>query len=252
MPLFPRLPSYLSRLFTSRRTKSARSAYDLWAEDYDDQPQNLVLAWDEEIFSMLLGWTDLENRVVVDIGCGTGRHWQKILDKNPSRLAGYDVSAGMLKHLIIKYPQAECRLLSGHQLTELPDASVGCILSTLTMAHFKNVEKVLREWTRVLQPGGSMIITDFHPAALAKGGKRTFRYQKRTIAIRNYLHPIDAIKNLARQLGLQVLRLVEKPIDESAKHFYEAQNAIEVYEIWKGTPVIYGMLLKKAECSSVI
>ena len=39
--------------------------------------------------------------------------------------------------------------------------------------------------------------------------------------------------------------LIEKRIDESAKPFYEAQNAMNVYEKWKGTPVIYGMLLKK-------
>lgn len=233
----------------ARQFKNAKGAYDLWAEDYDDQPQNLVLAWDEEIFSMLLDCVDIENKVVVDIGCGTGRHWQKILDKNPRGLSGYDVSEGMLKKLVEKFPQAEYHLLSGHQLPELPDESVGCILSTLTLAHLIDIGKVFLEWNRVLEPGGVMIITDFHPAALAKGGKRTFNYHEKTIAIRNYVHSIDSIKDFARQLKLQVFRLMEKPIDESAKHFYEAQNAIKVYEIWKGTPVIYGVLLKKAHAA---
>lgn len=245
MPALSKLPTYFSSLFFKQKYKPAETAYNLWAENYDDQPHNLMLAWDEEIFSVLLNSIDIRNKILTDVGCGTGRHWQKIFDKNPKQVFGYDVSEGMLKKLKEKFPHATTHLLSGNKLPELQDESVDCVLSTLTIAHIQNAEQALREWNRVLKPGGTMIITDYHPEVLAKGGKRTFSYHEKTIAIKNYVHTIDDIKEATGQLGLQVLRLVEKPIDESAKHFYEAQNAINVYETWKGTPVIYGILLKK-------
>ena len=245
MPVLPKIPGYFSSLFFKQNYKLAESAYDLWAENYDNQPCNLMLARDEEIFSALLNSIDLKNKTVTDVGCGTGRHWQKIFDKNPQRLFGYDVSEGMLQKLNEKFPQAHTRLLSGNKLPGLHDEYVDCIVSTLTIAHIQNAKQALHEWNRVLKPGGAMIITDYHPSALAKGGKRTFTHHKKTIAIKNYVHTIDDIKDLARQLHLEVSRLVEKPIDESAKHFYEAQNAMKVYEAWRGTPVIYGILLKK-------
>ncbi len=245
MSALSKLPTYFSSLLFSQKYKSAESAYDLWAENYDDQPHNLMLAWDEEIFSVLLNSIDIKNKIVADVGCGTGRHWQKIFDKKPEKVVGFDVSEGMLRKLNEKFPQSETHLLSENKLRELQDESVDCILSTLTIAHIQDAGQALLEWNRVLKPNGMMIITDYHPAALAKGGKRTFSYREETIAIKNYVHTVDDIKKVTGQLGLQILRLMEKIIDESAKHFYEAQNAINVYETWKGTPVIYGILLKK-------
>ena len=65
--------------------------YDIWASSYDDQPDNLMLALDEAVFSTLLKEMGLTGKTVVDVGCGTGRHWKKILDAGPIKLTGYDV-----------------------------------------------------------------------------------------------------------------------------------------------------------------
>ena len=130
-------------------------------------------------------------------------------------------------------------------MSDLPSEFCDCIVSTLTIAHIQNAKQAIIEWHRVLKPGGHIIVTDYHPYALAKGGKRTFSYHKKTISVKNYVHTLETVQNIVRQLPLQRLRLVEKTIDESAKPYYEKQNALDVYEVWKGTPVIYGMLLKK-------
>jgi ubiquinone/menaquinone biosynthesis C-methylase UbiE len=233
------------RLFSKPKYQPAKSAYDLWAKHYDEQPHNLMLAWDEEIFSGILNTLDIQNKIVADIGCGTGRHWQKIFDKNPAKVIGFDVSEGMLQQLNQKFIGAETHVLAGIELKGLSDASCDCVISTLTIAHIEDARQAISEWSRVLKPGGYLVITDYHPTALAKGAKRTFTHNEKTIAIKNYVHEIAGIKNRAGQLHLQLLRLVEKRIDESAKPFYEAQNALRLYDAWKGTPVIYGMLLKK-------
>jgi ubiquinone/menaquinone biosynthesis C-methylase UbiE len=231
------------------KTENPDAAYDLWAADYDSQPDNMMLAWDEEIFSELLSNMDLHNKTIADIGCGTGRHWKKIFDLHPKRLIGFDVSEGMLKMLQQKFPMAETHHLKSDELKELENQSCDIIFSTLTIAHIENAEKALQEWNRVLKSGGEIIITDYHPTALAKGGKRTFNHNGKTIAVKNYVHSIDKLKDIARQLHVEVCRLIEKSIDESARPFYEKQNALPVYESWKGTPIIYGIHLKKSNAA---
>lgn len=245
MKLFKKLNSLSSKRKVVSKPENADVAYDLWASDYDSQPDNMMLAWDEEIFSDLINNMDLRNKIIADIGCGTGRHWKKILEREPQKLIGFDVSEGMLKILRQKFPQAETHHVINEDLTELKNESCDIIFSTLTIAHIENAEKALHEWNRILKPGGEIIITDYHPAALAKGGKRTFNSNGKTIAVKNYVHSIEKLKEIGRQLDLQVFRFVEKSIDESARPFYEKQNALPIYEAWKGTPIIYGIDLKK-------
>jgi ubiquinone/menaquinone biosynthesis C-methylase UbiE len=245
MNIFQKLNPLFSKKNLVSQTRNPDAAYDLWAADYDSQPDNLMLAWDEEIFSGLINKMDLKNKIIADIGCGTGRHWKKIFSREPQKLIGFDVSEGMLKMLQQKFPDAETYHLKNDELNQLKNESCDIIFSTLTIAHIENAEKVLHEWNRILKPGGEIITTDYHPTALAKGGKRTFSHDGKTIAVKNYVHRIDRLKEIARQLDWEVIRFTEKSIDLSAKPFYEKQNALGVYEAWKGTPIIYGIHLKK-------
>jgi ubiquinone/menaquinone biosynthesis C-methylase UbiE len=72
MKLFKKLNSLSSKRKVVSTPENADVAYDLWASDYDSQPDNMMLAWDEEIFSDLINNMDLHNKIIADIGCGTG------------------------------------------------------------------------------------------------------------------------------------------------------------------------------------
>jgi len=223
----------------------AAGGYNIWAEKYDDQPDNLMLALDELIFTNLLEEIELKDKVVADIGCGTGRHWQKLFTRQPAQLTGYDVSAGMLNKLQQKFPQAQTHILKNDELKEMATAGCDIIISTLTVAHIHNLPAALAEWNMVLKPGGYILITDYHPAILQKGGLRTFEHEGKTVAVKNYVHSLEKIKAIAGQLHWELLRLKERIIDDEVKPFYEKQNALPVFEAYKGMPVIYGMLFKK-------
>jgi ubiquinone/menaquinone biosynthesis C-methylase UbiE len=248
MPLINRLRQYL----TSSRKKELEPAlaYDQWSSGYDNQPGNLMLALDEQLCTELLSELAIPGKTVADIGCGTGRHWAKIMDKNPARLAGYDVSAGMLGILQKKYPQAETHLLEDEHLEGLADQSCDLVISTLTVAHIAHIRTALAEWRRVLKPGGSILITDYHPDALAKGGQRTFRHHDKTIAVRNHIHTLAGLNKIAGELDLQVYRCIEKKIDDSVRPFYEQQQAIPLFERFYGVNIIYGLHLKAPGPSS--
>ena len=250
MAIFEKIRQFFSNHSFQREDTEPEIAYNLWAQSYDSQPDNLMLALDEELFSTLLNHINIKNKIIADIGCGTGRHWKKILEKEPGKLIGFDVSAGMLKILQQKFPGAETHLLINNKLKQLNNTSCDCIISTLTIAHIEHPEKAITEWNRVLKPAGQMIITDYHPLALAKGGKRTFSHDDHTITVKNYVHHIENLKAIATQLGLEVMRLIEKSIDESARPYYEKQNALPVFDKWKGVPIIYGMYLIKPDAAS--
>jgi ubiquinone/menaquinone biosynthesis C-methylase UbiE len=222
-------------------------AYDIWSQHYDDQPDNLMLALDQALCLDLLATLPLTGKTIVDIGCGTGRHWPALFNLSPARLMGYDVSTGMLSRLRIKYPHAETYLLSDTTLTGLANDSCDLVLSTLTVAHIPDLVAALTEWNRVLKPGGTMLITDYHPTALAKGGQRTFREGEQLFAVRNHIYRIPRLLAITRRLNLTKVTFTERKIDESMRPYYEKQNALPVYRRFLGVPIIYGLHLKKPD-----
>ena len=114
-------------------------AYDIWADSYDSQPDNLMLYLDEIVFAELLKDVNLSGKKIGDIGCGTGRHWQKLYAATPALVHGYDVSQGMLQQLKKKYPRALVSHISGDILPVNDSSHFDCIISTLTVAHILNI-----------------------------------------------------------------------------------------------------------------
>jgi ubiquinone/menaquinone biosynthesis C-methylase UbiE len=236
----------IKKIFIKHGTvKPAREAYDTWASSYDSQPGNLMLDLDEFIFSELLAGVEISGKTIADIGCGTGRHWKKIHGKNPAKLAGFDISPGMLAQLSLKYPNAAVHQIADNRFEDIPDASFDCIVSTLTIAHICDLNEAIAAWSRMLKKGGDVIITDFHPSLLDKGGKRSFSHDGKTITVRNYPHSINDLAAAFKKHGCIAEGLIEKYIDENVRHYYAAKKALPVYERFKGAPVIYGLYLRK-------
>jgi len=225
--------------------KGVVEAYDIWAENYDAQPGNLMLDLDEILFAKLLGRLSLDHKSVADIGCGTGRHWSKIFDQNPTNLTGFDVSPGMLNKLTDKFPEAKTYVITDNRFEDIANHTYDTILSTLTVAHIEDLEEALQTWCRITKPDGDMIITDFHPNALAAAGKRTFRHGDKHIAVQNFVHSIDVIKQVLLRNGFKVIAHEEIKVDETVKHYYAQQNALHVYEKFKYQPIIYGIHFKR-------
>lgn len=220
-------------------------AYDIWAENYDAQPGNLMLDLDELVFGELLDTIDIKHKEVADIGCGTGRHWPKILKEDLAGLTGFDVSPGMLNKLEEKFPGAKTHTITDNQFSAIADNTYDVILSTLTVAHIENIEEALQAWSRVLKTTGDIIITDFHPDALASGGQRTFKHNKGHIAVRNFVHSTNAIREILLKNNFRVVSEVEKQVDETVRDYYLAQSALHVYNKFKGFPIIYGIHFRR-------
>ncbi|MBS1690216.1 MAG: class I SAM-dependent methyltransferase, partial [Bacteroidetes bacterium] len=165
--------------------------------------------------------------------------------KGSKVLMGYDVSEGMLGKLKAKYPQAVTHQLTDNHLQGLEDNSCDVIMSTLAIAHIEDIEDALKEWDRVLKHGADIVITDYHPDNLLKGGDRTFVHEGKLVAVKSYVHTFEQLKTIAKKLDWEILYFTERAIDETMKHWYEKKNALHVYEKYKGCAIIYGMHLRK-------
>ena len=94
---------------------------------YDEQPRNLMFHLDEIVFSRLLEHPELRDKITFDVGCGTGRHWDRIMKPGPAELIGCDVSAEMLKRVRQKYRHAKTWHLRGSALRQASDVISGVL-----------------------------------------------------------------------------------------------------------------------------
>lgn len=225
-------------------------AYDMLAEQYDKE-DNLLLKLDEEVFNSLLSNISIQNKIVADVGCGTGRYWGSFYAQYPAKLLGFDVSYGMLKELRKKHPSAIVyKTNSLGKLNELDNSACDVLISTLTIGYIKDIETAIAEWCRVLKDNGVILLTDYHPEILRRGGDRTFIYKGNPLPVKNYIHPLEKIRNIAEKLNLQVERIIERPLSDSEKVYYEKKNALHVFERFNGQPLLYGLHLNKGNVAS--
>ena len=141
---------------------------------------------------------------------------KKLYEKQPAFVMGFDVSPGMLKQLLRKFPSALTQHTNDNLLKQV-HAFIDCMITTLTIAHIENINEAIAAWSRVLKPDGDLVITDFHPEMLARGGKRSFCHGSRSLSVINHVHPVEKLKKIVANYGFAVLKLVERKVDERVK-----------------------------------
>lgn len=249
MSLLNTIKNGIRRFVRKDTALDAAKAYDIWASSYDAQQDNLLIYLDELVFAEMSKDISFEGKVVADIGCGTGRHWQSLLAGKPSRLIGYDVSREMIGMLQQKFPQAEAYVLKDQSLPGLQDESCDIILCNLVIGYIENLEATFAEWNRILKRNGIVMISDLHPSAMQRGGDRSFTHENRKVLIRSYTHPLQKIRALAADIEWGEEVYIEKIMDESIQPFYAVRNMLHEYELIYKTnynaAVLYGCRFKK-------
>jgi ubiquinone/menaquinone biosynthesis C-methylase UbiE len=154
------------------RTTAARTHFNRWSKTYE---QDSAARWLREAQTEALAALALHrDDVLLDVGCGTGA---AVRDAAPTvkRAVGFDLSPGMIA-------QAQARAQSEH--IENVEFKVGdvsgplpfdgaaftALVCTTAFHHFPRPQDTVAEMTRVLAPGGRLVIADAnrrHPAVFA-------------------------------------------------------------------------------------
>jgi malonyl-CoA O-methyltransferase len=202
------------------QTVGVVEGYDRWASTYDRGPNPLVML-EEPVTLALIG--DVRGRRILDLGCGTGRYCA-LLASRGAAVIGLDPSSAMLEQARRKLTEACCFELRQGTLadTSFPDEHFHLVVSALTLGHLPELEPTLREAVRVLEVGGSLVISDIHPYWPVSGHDYTefFDESGQEYRIPQYAHLVEEHWQLFRRLGLRLEELGEPRIDDGLiEHF---------------------------------
>ncbi|MFO7801763.1 MAG: class I SAM-dependent methyltransferase [Desulfovermiculus sp.] len=108
-------------------------------------------------------------QVVVDLGCGQGRHVQALAWEYPLRILGldldFDSAAASRNGLHELLPSKDLRrtrcLLAAADCLKipLPDASASHLICSEVLEHLSDYHRALQEIRRVLKPGGTLALS---------------------------------------------------------------------------------------------
>jgi malonyl-CoA O-methyltransferase len=209
-------------------------AYRLWSRTWESRPSPIVALESRWVAPWLTG---LEGRLVLDLGCGAGR-WLVHAQALGARVYGADPCREMLLEAA-KKPGLPGRLVEGGA-PRLPFAA-GCadvVLCALALGHVTALEEAVVELARLVRPDGRLIVTDFHPQALGRGWRRTFRSGGELYEVASYPYEKDRLLECARSAGLRLDEFVEPGFAEPERPIFERAGKAELFEEVRGLPAL--------------
>lgn len=216
----------------------APEAYRLWAPTY--VAETAITALECGLVDALT--PPLHGLRLLDAGCGTGR---RLRATGAAAAVGVDLSPEMLA---AGNPQDDPSivLLEG-DIRALPliDAAFDVAWCRLVIGHLPACAPVYAELARVTAPGGTLIVSDFHPRAHQAGHRRTFRSDGVVHEVEHYVHTLPDHRAAAAAFGLHLTEVRDAPIGPEVRDYYERAGRLASYDEHVGLPVVLALAFRR-------
>ncbi|MDA1257218.1 MAG: class I SAM-dependent methyltransferase [Chloroflexi bacterium] len=114
--------------------------------------------------------TNVQNKRVLDMGCGAGVMSNWLVEQGAENVLGVDVSIRMLeKARENPHPRIEYRQIAAEDL-EFPDGSFDLVVSSLMFHYVEGLKSLLGKARRWLTGGGMLVFSTEHPIFTAAQG----------------------------------------------------------------------------------
>jgi SAM-dependent methyltransferase len=197
--------------------------YDVFADEFLAHAQDgfFNAHYDRPACLSLLG--DVAGKRVLDAACGPGLYAEELIGRGAD-VVGFDQSPRMVEISRARAGQGDFRV---HDLADpiswLPDDSVDLVLCALAIDYIDDRVAALREFLRVLRPGGALVLSRQHPTGdwLRHGGSY---FEARVIhetwskgwQVHYWLLPLETTCEEIFQAGFLIERLLEpRPAPEA-------------------------------------
>jgi ubiquinone/menaquinone biosynthesis C-methylase UbiE len=162
---------------------------------------------------------EVAGKRALDAGCGPGLYSEELLARGAD-LVALDGSAAMVE-LAQKRLGSQAHVLHADLSEPLPfaDAEFDLIVCALVIHHLEDRQACLREFFRVLRPGGHVVLSTQHPTTdwLRKGGsyfevkeeEDTWHRDYSAYTVRFWREPLTAFCAAIANTGFLIERLVE-------------------------------------------
>jgi len=132
--------------------------YDSLLEDSDDSFQSKVI-----MPNLIRVLDPKKGMIVLDVACGQG-YFTRAFASGGATAIGCDVSRELIEAAKKRTPAGiDFHIALAHKLAFAADASVDVVTIVLALQNIENMSEVLIEVSRVLKPGGRLMIVLNHP-----------------------------------------------------------------------------------------
>lgn len=219
-----------------------RKVYSLAAATYDAEPNSVLFTETETVLAML---DARQGDSVLDAACGTGKYVLEVL-KTGADCVGLDFSGEMLAIAAGKCPAAR---FINHDLMSLPlpfaEETFTKIVLAHALWHVAAIETLFTDFTRLLKPGGRLVVSVTHPDASFS----RFEYRAEDcpfdeeidISAEKYRYRPDDIEKAALAAGLRLAAAETIRVDERLRPVLTPDS----YEQVNGKPLILAMQFLK-------
>ena len=194
------------------------AAHALWAATYDRDP-NPLLALEERTVEPLLP-VSMNGQVALDVACGTGR-WMAKLRNHGATTVGLDLSSEMLHQASRKSTLGPSLIQADCLAVPLRSRSVDLAVFSFGVSYVKDLSGSAKELCRVLRRDGQLILSDFHPAAQARGWKRSFRHGETVVEINSIPRTLDCVRDAFAGQDFRLMRCIEQPFSAEDEPLFD-------------------------------
>jgi SAM-dependent methyltransferase len=213
---------------------SPLESYRLWSKTWEADPSAIVALETRALAPWLTG---LEGKLFLDLSCGAGR-WLVHAQKQRAQVFGADLCAEMLREAQKKPFLADRLMVADTRSLPLSDACADVALCALSLGHMPPIEAAVKELARIIRPGGRLIVTDFHPAALEQGWKRTFRSDGELYEVESHHYTTGELLDCAEREGLILQELLEPCFDEPERHIFLGAGKPDLFDRVRDIPAV--------------
>jgi SAM-dependent methyltransferase len=219
----------------------AVEAHEVWAPFYDSTP-NPLLALARRSLSDLLHGRNGKN--VIDIACGTGEHVER-LRQTGANVFGLDACGPMLQEAKKRVVLAG-RLVQGDASSlPLADRWADLVICSMSLGYFDRLDTIFSEFARVARPGGSIVVSDLHPHAIAAGWTRSFKAASISYEIQHFRYSTEQIREAARFVGLSLQQWSNVRLGWPEFPIFEQADKIHLFEKSTRMPALFLAMWEK-------
>lgn len=219
-----------------------REAYRLWAPVYE--AETAVSFVDDRLVAALT--PPLRGLRLLDAGCGTGRRLRGAA--GAAGVAGADLTWEMLARGRATRDAAPAQLAAA-DVRALPFATgaFDVVWCRLVVGHLPSLAQAYAELARVCRPGGTVIVTDFHPDAARAGHTRSFRDAGgRLHHVEHHVHLPDDHERAADAAGLEPSARRDGIVGAALRPFYAAAGRLDRFAADAGLPIVLALSYRRA------
>lgn len=188
-----------------------KKLYRIWSKWYEKE-ENPLMKIEENNLLKAVG--NIRNKVILDLGCGAGRH-SIYLAKKGAFVHAIDFSKEMLKRAERKAKKNMAKIIFKQYdiMKALPykNETFEVVLCSLVLNHFKNFKPIFKEVARVLRKRGLFMLSDIHPLISADAYEKYPLVWKLGLTTERYKHSFSDYICAAKINGLSVENCIELP-----------------------------------------